>query len=170
MERDQDISFSSSSEEYERDEDTIEFLSEFVKMASDSNVIILDKWEDMDVKLIRELLDEEQDFIYPDCALCLKPIFFNTESFLFNNKRYLIHFKSDFREISDQSELSDMKDLNIEGMKCRYCSNYFHRHKCSLQMSNLSYRKAISYGRWSCPNCVPEFDPWKLTNFKDIKH
>jgi hypothetical protein len=85
--------------------------------------------------------------IGPVCGLCDREVCSEGEFITTKLTRYLVFFEN---EISHE-------DREMGMLHCCYCLKFFHRHNCSLAMSDLSYINKLKSRDWACPICVPSF-------------
>ena len=104
---------------------------------------------------------QEDDIMGPDCHLCGKEIlplgeFIDQDDDQFD--KFEIYWRGDTDEKTEESGV----------LQCSYCFNYFHRHKCSLSMSDDSVLASYFKKSWACALCVPEFIPTPQTLLRCI--
>lgn len=121
-------------------------MDDIVKLANPhTNIIILEE-EQMAVTM-KYIDDEETEG--PECHLCKKNMFSVEQKMIYKNQTYTLISTGDLID----NKWTDMI------LQCSYCFNFYHRLRCNLSMSEVSYMKAIRTRGWSCPTCVPEFHP-----------
>jgi hypothetical protein len=146
--------------------DKTHLIEQYIRLAKPTNVIVLDRHY-KHLPFIRTGLnttwipglDEDDDG--PMCYLCDRLIFSDINILTHNEVSYTVIFKDDFQDPENYVE-EYVKDTGE--LQCCYCFNYFHRHKCSMSMSDPSYLDFKVQKNWTCPMCVPEFVPRKVQN------
>lgn len=154
--RDMDVSFgwsSSSSDVSLCEEDELE-LFVFLKHHAhpDTNIVTLD--QGLTQTLYWKIVDRtECDFwdangaLGPECNLCNEEITSDRQKITISGVQFTLVFSDELESMDEDSGF----------LQCVYCLNFYHRHNCSLTMSDSSYLSSVKHCTWSCPNCVPEF-------------
>ena len=95
----------------------------------------------------------DSDWDSPDCHLCGEEIIPNADFMYRDNQRFEAYWRDGFTWGDHEA------NYLVGSLQCVYCFNYFHRHKCSLSMSDNSVITSYLNKSWACPLCVPEFIP-----------
>jgi hypothetical protein len=106
---------------------------------------------DKDNAIVKRFLTGEtwghEEDLGPTCGLCQKEVYSENEFIIAKGTRYFIYFEKDI----------SFKDFEMGMLQCCFCFEFFHRHGCSLTMSDMSYINKIKSRDWACPLCVPSF-------------
>jgi len=130
--------------------DSVQRIKDLISQANRNNIILTtisacgDILEDLSCV---ESEDEDEDANGPKCHLCNDAAFSDEQRFRYNGSVYTLVFKC--------AESSMVPNFGF--LQCASCSNFFHRNKCSLSMSDAQYYKFKCNRVWRCPNCVPIF-------------
>jgi len=100
----------------------------------------------------------------PPCNLCNDFILQDSKQILYNDTRYWIHLQED-EYVPEHPEIWERYQM----LQCNYCLNFYHRHKCSLSMTDKSYWEIIKKRDWACPICVPAFVPQGISKTNRTK-
>lgn len=101
---------------------------------------------------------DDEGSLGPSCYLCNEVAFSPTQIVTVNGIVFKCAFTNEPIPESMTVEISNC----VGFLQCVFCFNIFHRHRCSVSMSDESYLNCLKSGTWSCPNCVPEFVPFKV--------
>ncbi|CAL8145096.1 unnamed protein product [Orchesella dallaii] len=87
----------------------------------------------------------------PECSLCRKEAISDEQP---------LEYAGDFFTVLLTVEAQEIQEYGF--LRCVYCFNTFHRHGCTLSISDTAYYKYKSDKTFACPLCVPEFQPKKV--------
>jgi hypothetical protein len=110
-------------------------------------------------RFIENYDDEERN--EQTCQLCNQPALPIRKYFVHNNERYIIIWKQDLKDVS--------RDPEWGYLQCCYCFDFYHRHKCTLLMTDEQFIKKTVSRSWVCPSCVPEYVPFVKKACKSTK-
>jgi len=130
----------------------------------ETRVVIYSGKQDDDEELSCKLRYENwqwDNIAGPDCHLCGKMIVPLGELIDQGDDEF------DGFEVYWREDTDDKREENGV-LQCSYCFNYFHRHKCSLSMSDNSVIASYLKKSWACALCVPVFIPSPLTMLRCI--
>jgi len=139
-------------------------LEDLISTANPGNVILTEVSENHEIIVKYRDWDHpwstEDDWQWenvdgPECYLCGKEAMADQQLLkpTKDNVYYTVIFKTESMEHMTKPFAPEHKGF----LQCVYCFNFFHRHKCSLSLSDDTYYSYKFNGGWSCPTCVPEF-------------
>lgn len=100
---------------------------------------------------IYDLLDfehwDDDEAFGPDCHFCGQVIVEIAFPFTYKGTKYTALFQDDLAGSPDDSGI----------LQCVYCLNFFHKNKCNITCSDITFCNLFLSKDWACPNCVPDF-------------